>query len=93
MREIPEEMPMVGERDALNFLLNVQVQPQDEEMMCRVAKRVKYRFDQTVPVKPRFRKGIYGKKYDRYTCGHCGYGLEAGWDYCPNCGYAIAPRR
>ena len=89
MREIDELMPMVGEDDALDFLMRVEVPSDDEYMMCRVVKRVKYRFDQCVPVPPRFRKGKYGKKYDAHTCGHCGYTLEAGYKYCPNCGFAI----
>lgn len=93
MREIPELLPMVGEKDALDFLLNMTVRAEDEETLCRVIKRVKYRFDQCVPVKPVFHKGKYGKKYDTWTCGNCGRSLpEAVWKYCPNCGYAIKGR-
>lgn len=94
MREIPELMPMVGEKDAMDFLLNLPVRTEDEETLCRVIKRVKYRFDQCDPVPPVFHKGMYGKKYDSYSCGNCGRGaLEAGWKYCPNCGYVIGWKR
>lgn len=90
MREIPELLPMVGEQKAIDFLLNVPVKIEDEEMLCRVIKRIKYRFDQCVPVTPKFNKGKYGKKYDSWRCGKCAYSLpEAGWNYCPNCGYTI----
>ncbi len=39
--------------------------------------------------KPRFHKGVYGKKYDSYSCGECGHGIVVQNDYCPNCGYRI----
>lgn len=39
--------------------------------------------------KPRFRKGHFGKKYDRHTCGNCGAGLDVYMDYCYKCGFRI----
>ena len=42
------------------------------------------------PLEPKFDKGKNGKKYDRYSCGNCGYGVsEAGYKYCPSCGQKI----
>ncbi len=52
--------------------------------------RMRYERDKAVPVTPKFHKGMYGHKYDTYTCGNCGTRItEAWWRYCPNCGFAI----
>ena len=52
--------------------------------------RMRYERDKAVSVTPKFHKGIYGHKYDTYTCGNCGTRItEAWWRYCPNCGFAI----
>lgn len=52
--------------------------------------RMRYERDKAVPVTPKFHKGIYGHKYDTYTCGNCGTRItEAWWRHCPNCGFAI----
>ena len=56
-------------------------------------RRLRYERDRSVPVEPTYHKGIYGRKYDHYTCGHCGAGIsEAHWKYCPNCGFAVKRR-
>lgn len=39
--------------------------------------------------KPKFHKGLYGTKYDSYTCGNCGSGIDVIYDYCPKCGYKL----
>ena len=39
--------------------------------------------------KPKFHKGRCGKKYDYYTCGQCGAGIEIIDDYCYKCGYRV----
>lgn len=54
-------------------------------------KRMQYEFEKEIPVKAKFHKGIYGKKYDSWSCGHCGKGAihEVWYKYCPNCGFAI----
>ena len=76
---------MCGEEDALTFLYSLPV----SEKRDRTIERVRYRFDQTKPVKPKFHKGHCGKKYDSYTCGHCGHGITVINNYCPNCGFVI----
>lgn len=54
----------------------------------RALNRIRYRFAQCKPVKPKRHKGKYIK--DFYTCGNCAFSVsEIGWDYCPNCGYRI----
>lgn len=67
-------------------------QPESTVKNCAIA-RMKYERDKVLPVKPKFHKGIYGKKFDSWTCGNCGAViLEAHWKYCPNCGFAIGDR-
>lgn len=62
----------------------------DEIMQERVLNRMRYEFDKDIPVPVKFRKGIYGRKYDNYSCGNCGYGgLEVHEHYCPDCGFRI----
>ncbi len=40
--------------------------------------------------KPRFKPGRYGKRYDSYTCRHCGSTLKDIVDnFCFNCGFRI----
>lgn len=86
---------MMSESDALALF---EVELADAASQCgveadryeRAVERVRYRFDQCKPVKPKFRKGVYGKRYDSYSCGHCGAGgMEVHWKYCPNCGFMI----
>ena len=55
-----------------------------------VLRRLEYERDKQVPAKPKYHKGVHGKKYDTWTCGNCGAGLpEAHWRWCPNCGFAV----
>ena len=39
--------------------------------------------------KPKYHKGVYGKKYDSHSCGNCGFGVSVICDYCPKCGFRI----
>ena len=40
--------------------------------------------------KPKFQRGKYGKRYDSYTCGHCGCTLKDIVDnFCFKCGFRI----
>lgn len=55
--------------------------------------RMRYERDKAKPVPPIFHKGLYGKKYDSWTCGNCGSGVsEAWWKWCPRCGFAIGKK-
>lgn len=87
---------MISEHDALELL---EVEVADAVTQCGVdadkyecaLNRIRYRFRQCVPVKPKKHKGKY--RADFFTCGKCAASLpEAGWNYCPNCGYAIGKR-
>ena len=83
--------PMVGCETAMGWVSNLS--NVDENIKIRVLRRMQYEFAKDIPVKPKFHKGKYGKKYDNFTCGQCGFGLsEVVWDFCPKCGYAIGKR-
>ena len=65
----------------------------DTEMRDRVWRRMAYEFDKGIPVKPTYRKGVYGRKYDQYTCGRCGFVLHLPIDkYCSNCGQKVTTK-
>lgn len=86
---------MMSEDDALELLetnvpdalleSTIQISADEYE---RALNRIRFRFDQCKPVKPKRHKGKYVK--DFYTCGNCAHSVpEIGWNYCPNCGCAI----
>lgn len=78
---------MIGPADAINWLVALP----ENETRNRVIARFRYECDKDVPVPRKYRPGVYGHKYDTWTCGNCGYGLsEAHYKYCPNCGFAAA---
>ena len=82
----------VGCNTALTWVKNLT--GVDENIKGRVLSRMAYEFDKSMGVKPRLNKGIYGKAYDTWSCGNCGYGglkhgIEANWKYCPCCGFQI----
>lgn len=80
---------MIGAVDALKWLMSL---PEDITRN-RVIARFRYECDKGVPVPRKYRPGVYGHKYDTWTCGNCGYGLsEPHYRYCPNCGFAAASR-
>lgn len=39
--------------------------------------------------RPKLHKGIYGHKYDNYTCRHCGAGVAVNYNFCYNCGFRL----
>lgn len=81
---------MVGCKDALEWLRKLPVKPEEEIMKERVINRAEYEFLKDKPVAPKFHKGVYGKKYDSYTCGQCGFVISCHDNWCPNCGFRIA---
>lgn len=77
---------MHGCEESLEF---VRALPESEQRNWTI-RRMEYEFDKERQIKPTFRKGVYGKKYDSYACGNCGEGsIERMFNYCPNCGFAI----
>ena len=67
-------------------------QPDSTVKECAL-NRMRYERDKALPVKPKFHKGIYGRKYDSWSCGQCGATIsEADWNYCPKCGYMIGKK-
>ena len=80
--------PMVGCESAITWVENLK--EVDEEIKVRVIRRMRYEFNKDMPVKPKFHKGKYGKKYDYFTCGQCGFCIDVTIDkFCPNCGYMV----
>lgn len=78
----------VGCDDALEWVRDLK--GVDEDMRDKVFRRMAYEFDKGVPTRPKFHKGLYGKQYDSYTCGHCGFVLSISTDkFCANCGSMI----
>ena len=64
--------------------------PQTAADYDRMLNTIRYALRKTVPVEPCFRPGRYGRKYDNYTCGVCGAGVnDIGYKYCPNCGQRL----
>lgn len=43
-----------------------------EDMPDRIMERLKYIRAKDEWVRPKFQKGIHGKKYDTWACGNCG---------------------
>ena len=83
---------MVGTDEAIEYLENINDHRQDKElseMGYRITNRIKYIRAKDTGKRPVLHKGIYGKKYDHYTCGNCACGLDIGYNYCHNCGYLI----
>lgn len=53
-----------------------------------VVNRIRYEFEKTDQLKPKYHKGHSVK--DWYTCGNCGHTIhEIHYNFCPNCGYGI----
>ena len=78
---------MMGYSDAIRW---VEEHAPDSPEKGHVLARMRYERDKTIPVKPRFSKGVYGKKYDQWICGNCGrWGIDVGFNYCPECGFEI----
>lgn len=88
--------PMLGGRDALEFLSRVQekIGVQEErfvESFSRMKNRFEYQIDQAEPVKLKFHKGKSSSVHDYWTCQNCGCGITYGviQNFCWNCGHAI----
>ena len=62
----------------------------NDDMPGRIINRLRYIKAKDDGVKPKFRKGLYGRKYDAWKCGNCGTeGIDVQDNYCWNCGYRI----
>lgn len=83
--------PMVGCETAITWIENLK--DVDNNIKERVVRRMRYEFAKDMPVPPKFHKGRYGKKYDYFTCGNCGAGIDQVLNnFCPNCGFAISKK-
>ena len=77
----------IGCQDAIAWVSAIPTQ--DIETKERVLNRMRYEFDKSKPVEPKFRKGLYGRQYDSYACGNCGFTIRTEYKWCPNCGFRI----
>ena len=71
------------------FRARMPQDPKEAERYERALNRFIYCAERIRPVKPKFHKGQYGKKYDSYTCGNCGTTLNIIHKWCYNCGYKV----
>ena len=80
---------MVGCETAITWVENLR--DVNNNIQDRVLARMKYEFDKDIPVEPKYHKGVYGRKYDSYSCGNCGNTISRGVcsNYCDNCGFRI----
>lgn len=78
---------MMGYSDAISW---IEEHAPEADGKSQVLNRMRYERDKTLPVRPKFRKGVYGKKHDSWSCGNCGRGgIDVIDDYCPKCGFKI----
>lgn len=82
---------MCGIDQAIKYISECQPRTKGDDMPDRIVNRLRYIRAKDVGVKPKYRKGISGKKYDTWTCGNCGVTLRDGVrdNFCWNCGYRI----
>lgn len=80
---------MIGCMDAITWVRNLM--GVDKAIQDRVIARMQYEFDKDIPVPPKYHKGLYGRKYDSYTCGNCGTTIsrDVCSNFCDNCGFRI----
>lgn len=89
--------PMIGNMQTIDYVQNAlpdmlgALPPDAAAEYDGFAKRVVYTCTLNQGKPPRFHKGKYGKKYDRWTCGNCGAGIlhPEIQKFCMNCGCAI----
>ena len=65
-----------------------ELQPDSDTKMYAL-NRLRYERDKAKPIKPKYHKGQYGRKYDYYTCANCGAVAVVTYNYCPTCGRQI----
>ena len=75
---------MIGIDQAITYLRD-----KHDDTMTAISNRLEYVRDKDIGVKPRFHKGEYGKKYDRWSCGNCAGIVMITDNYCCTCGYRV----
>ena len=80
-----------GIDQAIEYLKDCPPRYKGDDYPERIINRLRYLRDKDVGVKPKYHKGIYGKKYDTWTCGNCGALTRDSVrdNFCWNCGYRI----
>ncbi len=77
--------------DALKFFEKMyksygEKTPETDLMYDRALSRFRYEVAKGYGLPPKLNKGVKAWHKDFYTCAHCGAGMAAGNNYCPNCG-------
>lgn len=82
---------MCGLDDAIKYLSECKPRSKSDDMPLQIIERLKYIRDKEIGVRPKFHKGVYGRRYDSWTCGHCGTTIKQGvvGNFCGNCGFRI----
>ncbi len=88
---------MIGTEDAIDYLetfvadaVSQSEVKLDSSEFDYMVNRFKYLANRVMPIKPKYLKGKYGKKYDSYSCGGCGFTVHYDvYTFCPKCGREI----
>lgn len=80
---------MVGAEEALRILGEHKPDFDKDDLYERAINRFRYLANRVEPVEPKFHKGVYGHKYDSYTCGACGHTAERWYRFCAGCGVEL----
>ena len=75
--------------DAISYLRGIQ--PGTDETPARIINRLQYMRAKENGVKPKFHPGIFGHKFDSWSCGNCGSIIKKDVleNFCSHCGYKI----
>ena len=90
-------MSMIGNMDALEYAecsipdMLGSLDPETSDYYERFVNRIRYLIRQNEGCKPKYHKGIYGSKYDYWSCGNCGDIVknDVNSNYCDKCGFKI----
>lgn len=76
---------MVTFKDAIAWVEHMLVPEPCQETKQWVLSRLRYQYDQTIPVKVNLDKG----RFMAYCCGNCRRGVECVDKFCSGCGFAL----
>ena len=76
---------MIGFKDAVAWVENMAVPEHCQETKQWVLNRLRYQYDQTIPVKVKLDKG----RFMSYYCGNCRHGVDCVDKFCSGCGFPL----
>lgn len=80
---------MIGKKECLQLLekMTEEVPEEEPEHFESAVNRIIYEFAKLDGKKPKYHQM---KRYNcYYTCGNCGFRMDVGLNFCPNCGFLI----